>query len=707
MKLKFKVPIVAVLFCAISCVSVGTLSYIQSKDAMEVSTLKRLQDIAFTKARELKRNMEEARSSLNGLAGTVASFRAIEALQMAYSVDQKQEIQKIYADPAKKPKERAAISGTGLKDMYSWRHSGLHSTFEVAWRTAELSDIYIVSAQGEFIYSVTKSDAFLKTLDDLADTPLAKIAKDAFKLKQNEATFVNFTPYDSGYDKVSAFWAQPVYPQFINKNTKPIAVVIYRMSSAQVSKMLSDKEDDGSLQDNFLIASDGKLRSNRLKKDGPLALSYKLEDNLVKEMTEQKKGNLTFNVPTGKEIAAYEGFIAENIPYFVIAAQTEEQALAAIHKMGRSILLVGLFSMLVIAITMVYLGLRLTRPIEALAGAVDQLAHNDFSIEVPGVDRADEIADIAKSIDVFKENSIRMRQLETEHEEAEKRTALEKKQLMDELAGKFEQEVGSLIKSLSAQVGNVRDQVEDISSQADKIQSEAQVVNQVSDHSSTSVDAVSAATEELVATVQEIGHQISRTSEASQKASLEAQRGEEQVKALANMASEVGNVIILIQDIAEQTNLLALNATIEAQRAGEAGKGFAVVASEVKKLASQTADATDGIRKNITKIQQASDDVVGVISLISKTVQSLDEMNATVASAIEEQAATTQEISRNTQETATSAQQVSDGMSQVTLASEKTAKNVGNVLGRCGDLTDSTAVLEREVSSFVERVRAS
>src|SRR3546814_2649093 len=132
----------------------------------------------------------------------------------------------------------------------------------------------------------------------------------------------------------------------------------------------------------------------------------------------------------------------------------------------------------------------------------------------------------------------------------------------------------------------------------DEARSEATVVAGSSEQSSTNVQAVSAAAEELAATVAEIGEQMIRAARMSRQATEEAERGDSRIQALAATAQQIGDVITLIQDIAEQTNLLALNATIEAARAGEAGKGFAVVASEVTSLASQTARATEEIRSD-------------------------------------------------------------------------------------------------------------
>ncbi len=199
---------------------------------------------------------------------------------------------------------------------------------------------------------------------------------------------------------------------------------------------------------------------------------------------------------------------------------------------------------------------------------------------------------------------------------------------------------------------------------------------------------------------------MTRAALMSRQATEEAERGDGRVQALAATAQQIGDVITLIQDIAEQTNLLALNATIEAARAGEAGKGFAVVASEVKSLASQTARATEEIRSQIEDIQAASREAVSTIKAITEVVQSLEQMNTAVASAVEQQGATTREIARNTQQAADGAAQVTGGIAKVSAASERTGEGAAEVLHMCGELGASTDTLEREVGEFVQSIRA-
>ena len=179
------------------------------------------------------------------------------------------------------------------------------------------------------------------------------------------------------------------------------------------------------------------------------------------------------------------------------------------------------------------------------------------------------------------------------------------------------------------------------------------------------MQSVASATEEMTTSVNEISRQVQESARIAREAVDQARKTNDRVGELSQAAGRIGAVVELINTIAGQTNLLALNATIEAARAGDAGRGFAVVASEVKALAQQTAKATDEIGQQITGIQAATHDSVSAIKEISDTIGRMSEIASTIASAVEEQGAATQEISRNVQQAAQGTTQVSSNISDV------------------------------------------
>ena len=189
-----------------------------------------------------------------------------------------------------------------------------------------------------------------------------------------------------------------------------------------------------------------------------------------------------------------------------------------------------------------------------------------------------------------------------------------------------------------------------------------------SEQTSSSVQTVAAASEELVASIQEISRQVGVALEVSQEAVGEAERSSQIMSGLSEDAKTIGSVIELIEGIAGQTNLLALNATIEAARAGEAGKGFAVVASEVKSLASQTGKATDEISSQVNSIQETTQEAVTAISKIMDVINNVGEIAASISSAVEEQASVTNDISSNMQSASQGVELITTNMQSISAA---------------------------------------
>jgi len=211
----------------------------------------------------------------------------------------------------------------------------------------------------------------------------------------------------------------------------------------------------------------------------------------------------------------------------------------------------------------------------------------------------------------------------------------------------------------------------------------------------------------LTTSVNEISRQVQASARVATEAVDQSRKTNDRVGELSKAASLIGDVVELINSIAGQTNLLALNATIEAARAGEAGRGFAVVAAEVKALAEQTAKATGEIGKQIAGMQTATDESVGAIKEIGETIGRMSEISSTIASAVEEQGAATQEISRNVQQAAQGTMQVSSNIADVQRGAGETGSASSQVLSAAQSLSVESNRLKREVQSFLSTVRAA
>jgi methyl-accepting chemotaxis protein len=347
------------------------------------------------------------------------------------------------------------------------------------------------------------------------------------------------------------------------------------------------------------------------------------------------------------------------------------------------------------------------RPLRQLAETVRRLAADDLSVEVTGADRHDEIGAIAGAVVVFKENMVNAKAMAEEQEALKARASAERKALRMQTADAFEAKVGSLVSMLSSDAANLQTTARSMSETAAQTNERATTVAASAGDASSGVQAVAAAAEQMTSSIREISRQVAQSTRITGKAVEDAHRTDAIVRALADSARKIGDVVELITGIAGQTNLLALNATIEAARAGEAGKGFAVVASEVKSLAAQTAKATEAIGAQITQIQGSTEEAVGAIDAIGAIIGEVNTIASTIAAAVEEQGATTAEIARNVAQTATKTAEVTATIASVSQAATHTGDAAQQVLGAANGLSQRAEQLTREVNNFVAGVRAA
>jgi methyl-accepting chemotaxis protein len=366
----------------------------------------------------------------------------------------------------------------------------------------------------------------------------------------------------------------------------------------------------------------------------------------------------------------------------------------------------GLLLTLLVIWAAVYMARSVSGPVLRLRGSMLALAEGDLQSRIRGVTRNDEIGDMAKAVEVFKEHAIAV-EMNQQKERAEQQAKEERSARLNSLTETFRSRVGELSGGLSAAAVELEATARSMNDTAHGTNSRAESVTGASLRAATNVQQVAAATEELSASTREIGRQVQESSVITNEAATDAGKADELVRTLAGNAEKVGEVLSLISDVASQTNLLALNATIEAARAGEAGKGFAVVASEVKNLAGQTAAATKSITGRIEEMQQATKHAVEAITGITSTILRMKEIASAITAAVQQQGAATEEIARSVQQAAAGTEEVSSNMNQVRAAANDTGHAAEQVLTSATQVAHQSDTLSAEVRRFLSSVQAA
>lgn len=345
--------------------------------------------------------------------------------------------------------------------------------------------------------------------------------------------------------------------------------------------------------------------------------------------------------------------------------------------------------------------------IKRITGTMTQLAGGDLGVEIEGAERGDQIGNMARAVSIFKDNAIRIAEVESEKNRLAAQTEQDRKAGLRELATRLERAVKDIADAVKQSAQRMHDGAATMSGAAERTKAQSSTVATASGQASANVQTVASAAEELSASIREIGQQAQNSATVARRAAEQASQTTATMEGLSEAADRIGEVINLINSIAAQTNLLALNATIEAARAGDAGRGFAVVASEVKTLASQTARATEDIAAQISSIQSVTKEAATAIKGIETVILEINQIASSTASAVEEQGAATAEIARNVQQAAAGTGEVSSNIAGVLEAAAETDHHARIALENSNELTGQADRLWQAVVGFVEDVKAA
>lgn len=396
----------------------------------------------------------------------------------------------------------------------------------------------------------------------------------------------------------------------------------------------------------------------------------------------------------------------------VILSNAASESRRAYMALGFDFILIVL-GLGVLAYVRRYFNHKVLVPVFRITKAMRRVSEGEIEREIPYLDAGNEIGTMAHALDGFRQDIIEKRELaelekqrEIEAREERERLREEKRQEILALAKRFESSVGTVASTIMSASKSLENRAEGMYSQIERSKVESGSIVTASVQSSGNINAVAAAVEQFASTVDEINNQIGDASVIASEASKQVERAYGMIKGLDEMTKAVTTIVDLIRNITNQTNLLSLNANIEAANAGEAGKGFEIVAREIQGLARETAASTDKINAQIEEMQASTKEVVGVMEFMQDTIGRLNNMTLNVSSAVEQQSASTHEISHNLNEAAGGNVQVSSSIETVDRTLQETFDSINAMLSSSKEYGKLATELNTEVNEFLTYVKA-
>ncbi len=539
-------------------------------------------------------------------------------------------------------------------------------------------DLYMVHPEGDVFYSVKKEEDYRTNLKSgpFADSGLGRLYLKVLKSKNPE--FEDFSRYQPGGNKPYGFIGTPI----IGDNAVQLIVAL-QFDESDINEIMQEREGMGKTGETYLVGPDMRMRSDSYLDPENHSVEASFEGTVEENGIDTEFVDFALSGQTsegehldyrGKEtLSAYAPVHYGNLEWALMAEVDKAEIMEPVNSLIFRIAVIGIILSLLIVGIAFYIGKTISDPLIKGVDFATLVAEGDLTTRID-VHQQDELGVLAAALnkmsaslkDIINDLSSTSETISASAEELSSvaaqssSSAAEMNAQADTVAAAVEEvsssvsTVASAAEQSSASVTNISSMTEEMASTIKNMRAS---VRQTADEAREAADAskdisdrihdIASSLEETTASFNEVARNTSKASKVSHDASRRAEVVNQRMETLVKASKQIGKIVGVIKDIADQTNMLALNATIEAAGAGEAGKGFAVVAGEVKELAKQSADATDEIAGQIEDIQNSTNDVVVIIREISGVIDEIASINETIASSVEEQNATSTEISKN------------------------------------------------------------